>query len=155
MTQPEDGMLCLGCASWPRTECATPERCIRTIEELESSPTTPSDEPWRSMTIQDRDEFLIWTYKTIKDRWEMGRQKYHSDVLGFQGNPFEHRPEEIFDELVYGFYGQRKDTAQQQQIQELMELLRQSRLYVNLIAPALAREIDAALGTEVEPCPKQ
>ena len=65
-------------------------------------------EAWRLMTANERQDYLNWLEDTALDRWLGGEIKYHSDILGFQGDPLEHAIEEAFDILCYLWYLKRK-----------------------------------------------
>lgn len=78
-----------------------------------------SYEPWRSMQPADRDVMLAWLNEQMEKRWEDGRVKYQSDILGFRGEPEYHAPEEAFDLIVYQYYNIRKMKAMAERIREL------------------------------------
>ena len=63
---------------------------------------------WQQMGRWERNDFIEWLDDTAKARWEKGRVKYHSDELGFQGQPLDHAIEEAFDLLVYLWYTRRQ-----------------------------------------------
>lgn len=67
-------------------------------------------ESWRSMGTEDRLDFLQWVEDGLNHEWEKGRHKYHSDALGFQGNPLDHAIEEALNLLCYLWMEKRKQS---------------------------------------------
>ena len=65
-------------------------------------------ESWRSMVELDQTEFRHWSDISLSARWELGREKYQSDVKGFQGDPIDHAIEECLDQLIYLFMAKRR-----------------------------------------------
>lgn len=63
---------------------------------------------WRSMTGKDFNQFTEWLGKLSTQRWNLGAERYHSDTLGFQGDPLDHAIEEWFDMGCYLFYTKRR-----------------------------------------------
>ena len=63
---------------------------------------------WRSMEIGDKHVYLSWVRDQMYHRWEMGREKYHYDLLGFQGDPLESAIGALLDSLFYLYTEQRR-----------------------------------------------
>ena len=67
---------------------------------------------WRSMAVVDKYEFLDWAGRALKDRWDLGDERYNSSKQGFQGNPTDHAIEEALDLLVYLWIQKRKEMSE-------------------------------------------
>ena len=63
---------------------------------------------WRSMGVGDKSVFLAEVRDSLYKRWEVGREKYRSDIHGFQGDPLEHAWEETLDQLFYIYMARRE-----------------------------------------------
>ena len=68
-------------------------------------------EAWRSMKPEDRNEFLDWVAAALNERWELGRERYQSDRLGFQGDPLNQATEEALDQVYYLWVAKRQRDA--------------------------------------------
>ena len=51
---------------------------------------------------------MEWIDTNTVERWNLGRQRYQSDIKGFQGDPIDHAIEEGFDMLLYLFIAKRR-----------------------------------------------
>ncbi len=67
---------------------------------------------WRSMNGEDRDKFISWTECSLYSRMDLGREKYQSDIKGFQGNPLDHLIEELLDALLYAYWEKRRQSEE-------------------------------------------
>jgi len=79
-----------------------------TVSTLGGIPVTPKPANWRSMTNADYDQFLEWVDTNTLDRWQLGKERYQSDIKGFQGDPLDHAIEEMFDALLYLWIAKRR-----------------------------------------------
>lgn len=81
-------------------------------EEVEEPIAHESIPNWRSMTNADYDQFLEWVDTNTLNRWQLGQERYLSDVKGFQGDPIDHAIEETFDSLLYLWIAKRRQDSQ-------------------------------------------
>lgn len=101
----ENDMLCLTCGGTGGKMPETPKQPSTIIH----GPSPGSEIPnWRSMTIADYDQFLEWVDTNTLNRWNLGKERYQSDVKGFQGDPIDHAIEEMFDGLLYLWMAKRR-----------------------------------------------
>ena len=63
---------------------------------------------WRRMGWEDLAQLQQWVKEGVERRWRVGEERYHSNVLGFQGQPMAHLVEELMDALVYLFAEMRR-----------------------------------------------
>ena len=61
-------------------------------------------ETWRDMSKESKDNLVVWTINTLKDRLLVGEEKYNSETKGFRGDPLDHAIEEAFDIMVYLYF---------------------------------------------------
>ena len=63
---------------------------------------------WRDMGSAQQRAMTTWALYGLRDRMELGNQRYNSKELGFQGDPLDHAIEEWLDMGVYLFYAKRQ-----------------------------------------------
>jgi len=80
---------------------------------------------WAHMNEEEAGQYLRHLERTADERWSLGIERYHSDVLGFQGDPLDHAEEEGFDILLYLWMAKRKQRWLEARIQELERQLAQ------------------------------
>ena len=69
---------------------------------------TLSQDRWRKLTQEDRDDFKEWLLVGLEVATERGVKSYPVPV--FQGDPLRHVTEELIDGLFYVFYALRERT---------------------------------------------
>lgn len=67
---------------------------------------------WRSMQLEDQEQFHTWLYTNLKQRWYLGKEKYQLDIHGFQGNPLDHLIEELLNALLYAYWERRRQNEE-------------------------------------------
>lgn len=82
---------------------------------------------WRSMQPADLEACRDWIADAVFERLRIGRERYRSDRLGFQGDPLEQAIEEWLDEGVYLFWERRRRSEERYAIDDrILVLLWQS-----------------------------
>lgn len=67
---------------------------------------------WRSMQSIDQVHFVQWVEDSLSERWNIGKEKYQSDIKGFQGNPLDNLIEELLDALLYAYWERRRQSEE-------------------------------------------
>jgi len=62
---------------------------------------------WAEMSEVELDKCKKWVKDLISTRLEIGKNTYHSDTLGFQGDPLNRLEEEAIDLIIYTYWSKR------------------------------------------------
>ena len=107
-------------------------------------------DPWRQLEEPEQQDFAEWASIKIRERAIFGEKKYHSSLMGFQGDPLIQLTQEAFDSLFYSWMAEKEREYHLERIAELERFNEQLR---GIIAQGIElggkKDMIAATQTEI------